>query len=122
MANEDGAFSRHTEFENGIRNGTRNNFSTDYEGMVCTGCGKIIEHGQLAFVLNFGMESRKYPLDKVLRFTGLAWHAGGKYGNNQKPSPHCLKVATLPGCAERDGIEEEFSRAILPCAMTKEAK
>ncbi len=96
-----------------------NNFQDDYEGMVCSGCGELIQHGQLAFVMNFGMESKKYPLAKVMRFTGLAWHAGGKYGNNQKPAPHCLKISTLPGMGDREEIEEEFSRAILPCAMTK---
>lgn len=113
----------HQENNVGLGNGRPDytNFGEDYEGMVCTACGQVIEHGDLAFVINFGMESRKHPLTKVLRFTGIAYHAGGyKWsGSNKGPRKKCLDVKQLPGCADRDGIEEEFSRAIFPTPTSR---
>jgi hypothetical protein len=94
-------------------------FSTDLEGLHCIKCGEMIEEGQLAFVLNFGAESKKHPLVEVLRFTGLAWHAGGESRTTRKKGPVCLNVRQLPGCENRDWIDEEFARAILPSPQSR---
>ena len=105
------------EFSLGIQNINGRNagysaFETNLEGMVCTACGEVSEHGELAFTMNFGVESRAHPLSQVMRFTGLAWHAGG-YDSHGKKKRCCLKASDLPGCKDREGIDKEFSRALV---------
>lgn len=84
------------------------NFSTDLEGLFCVACHEPIVDRELVFALNFGAESKRYPMNEYLRFTGLAWHAAPGRGRDTA----CLDPKKLPGMAERD-LENDWQRAIL---------
>lgn len=85
------------------------NFSTDLGGLICVACHEPIRNQELAFVLNHGSQSDKYPLQAFLRFTGLAWHAGPSRGGGRKKP--CIDIAQLPGMAGRDEIDIEYQKA-----------
>lgn len=84
-------------------------FSTDLGGLVCVVCHEPIKNGEIAFAMNHGAQSDKYPLQAYLRFTGLAWHAApSRWGGRKKP---CLDITKLPGMEGRDEIDIEYQKA-----------